>query len=53
MQRSITNEIWTAFRTNYQLVMLTFEIFWIIVFLLDRLHGQTSGSLPRFVYVNF
>jgi hypothetical protein len=53
MQRSIMKDIWTAFKANHQLAVLTFEIFWIIVFLLDRLHGQAGGSLPRFVYVNF
>ena len=40
-------------RTHYKLAMLTFEVFWIIVFLLDRVGRGADGGVPGFVYVNF
>jgi hypothetical protein len=42
-----------AVQTNRKLVMLTFEVFWIVVFLLDRIGQSTTGGVPQFVYVNF
>jgi len=46
-------KIWTAVRTNHKLIILTFEVFWIAVFLLDRVGQSTEGGIPQFVYVNF
>lgn len=40
-------------RSNYRLVLLTFELFWIVVFLLDRFGHGTGEGVPQFVYVNF
>jgi len=37
---------------NKKLIVLTFEIFWIIVFLLNRIAGNVP-DVPEFVYVNF
>ena len=37
---------------NRKLIILTFEIFWIVVFLLHRVANDTS-QIPEFVYVNF
>jgi hypothetical protein len=34
-------------------VLLTFEIFWILIFLLERLGGQAASGIPQFIYVNF
>jgi hypothetical protein len=34
------------------LMLLTFEVFWILVFLLDRMVSGGTG-IPQFVYVNF
>ena len=34
-------------------ILLTFEIFWILIFLLERLGGQTASGIPQFIYVNF
>jgi hypothetical protein len=36
-----------------KLILLTFEAFWIIVFVLDRLSSGQAGGMPAFVYVNF
>ena len=44
---------WMAVRTDYKLIMITFELFWIAVFLLDRIGQATTGGVPQFVYVNF
>jgi len=49
----ITTKSWMALRTDYKLIMLTFELFWIVVFLLDRIGQATNGGVPQFVYVNF
>ncbi|WP_157061365.1 hypothetical protein [Anaeromyxobacter dehalogenans] len=39
-------------RRNRKLVILTFELFWIAVFLLEALEQGGSG-MTQFVYVNF
>ncbi len=44
--------IYKLFEKHGGLMLLTFEVFWIVVFLLDRLGGGGSG-VPTFVYVNF
>jgi hypothetical protein len=33
--------------------MITFELFWILVFLLDRAISTSSSAIPQFIYVNF
>jgi hypothetical protein len=48
----ITNG-WIAVRTHHKLIMLTFEVFWVAVFLLDRIGGNATGGVPQFAYVNF
>ena len=48
----ITNG-WSAVRTNHKLIMLTVEVFWIVVFLLDRVGQNATEGVPPFVYVNF
>lgn len=42
----------SLFQENSTLMLLSFEVFWIVVFLLDRLGGG-GGGIPQFVYVNF
>ena len=49
----MTSRIVTALRPHWKIVVLTFEVFWILVFLLDRIGGGTTGGVPGFVYVNF
>ncbi len=34
-------------------IILTFEIFWILVFLMKMASDQSGSSIPQFVYVNF
>ncbi len=38
---------------NRRIVLLTFEIFWIAVFILDRMTRATAGQIAQFQYVNF
>jgi hypothetical protein len=52
LESMITNA-WMAVRTNHKLIILTFEVFWIAVFLLDRIGQRVTGGVPQFVYVNF
>ena len=51
--QTMSTGIWMALRRNYKLIMLTIEVFWILVFLLDRIGPSASGGVPQFVYVNF
>ncbi len=45
--------MWMLCRTHYKVVLLTAEVFWIIVFLLDRAGRAAGDQVPQFVYVNF
>lgn len=38
---------------NYTLIAFTFQVFWIIVFFLNRMVSGDAGGVPQFVYVNF
>lgn len=40
-------------KANAKLIILTFEIFWIFVFFLDRLTNANAVEIPQFIYVNF
>jgi len=51
--RDITGKLWLVVRSNYRLILITFELFWIGVFLLHRAAHHGSSELPGFVYVNF
>ena len=45
--------VWLIARTNYGVIVVTFELFWILVFLLDKAGQGGAGGVPAFVYVNF
>ena len=38
---------------NKKIIMLTFEIFWIVVFLLEAASKGAGAQVAQFVYVNF
>ena len=38
---------------NRRTIVLTAEIFWILVFLLDRISNVRSVDIPQLIYVNF
>lgn len=38
---------------NRRLIVLTFEVFWLLVFLLERAASASSSQIPQFIYVNF
>jgi len=38
---------------NRKLIVMTFEIFWILVFLLEQVSNTNSVDIPQFIYVNF
>lgn len=40
-------------RENWKLIVLTFELFWIIVFIIDRITKANAVEIPQFIYVNF
>lgn len=45
---------WAAYAwANRKVVVLTFEVFWIAVFLLDAASRGGGSGIAAFVYVNF
>ena len=46
-------KLWSIVRENYALIAFTFQVFWILIFLLNRLTQGSAGGVPQFVYVNF
>lgn len=38
---------------NRTLILITFEAFWLIIFLLERAGGGAGVDIPQFIYVNF
>lgn len=42
---------WLA--ANGRAIVMTFEIFWILIFLLDRVTSGNASGIPEFIYVNF
>jgi hypothetical protein len=38
---------------NKKVIMLTFEIFWIVVFLMEAASKGSGAQVAPFVYVNF
>ena len=49
----MTIRIWHWFSANRKLILMTFEIFWIVVFLLEQVSNTNSVDIPQFIYVNF
>lgn len=43
----------TYFRENTRIIILTFEVFWIVVFMLEKVTNQKASEIPQFIYVNF
>jgi len=40
-------------RLNRTTIILTFEIFYLFVFIFDRVSSNNSVEIPQFIYVNF
>jgi len=38
---------------HMKLIIATFEIFWIVFFLLEKIANDTYVKIPQFIYVNF
>ncbi len=49
----MTLRIWQWFSAHRKLILMTFEIFWIVVFLLEQVSNTNSVDIPQFIYVNF
>ena len=41
------------FLNNMRIIILTFEIFWVVVFLLNNIASDNLIEIPQFIYVNF
>ena len=52
-KKQLFRKIRTYFVNNKTALIVTFEIFWIIVFLLERLVNEDMVEIPQFIYVNF
>lgn len=43
-----------AWATAHQkVIIITFELFWLAVFLLDRVSNVNSVEIPQFIYISF
>ncbi len=47
------SKLWNEVVAHRKAVLLTFEIFWIVVFLLDAASGPSGAAVAPFVYANF
>jgi len=47
------NKLKTIIIQNKTIIIITFEIFWITVFLVDRMTNSNAVDIPQFIYVNF
>jgi len=41
------------YNRNRKTIRITFEVFWILIFVLEMIANQSGSSIPQFVYVNF
>jgi hypothetical protein len=46
-------KIWAWVTANRKVILITFELFWVVVFLLDRVSNTHSVEIPQFIYVKF
>jgi hypothetical protein len=46
-------KIYDIFTRNKKIVLITFEVFWIIFFILEKISSNSSVEIPQFIYVNF
>ena len=53
MRGAIVRRTLEYVRSNRKVVVLTFELFWIAVFLLEATGQGAGGGVVQFVYVNF
>lgn len=44
---------WAFLARHRKAIVLTFEIFWILVFLLEAVQSESGQEIAGFVYVNF
>jgi hypothetical protein len=49
----VRTTIRSVIEAHAKYILLTFEVFWILIFMLERLGGQTESGIPQFIYVNF
>jgi hypothetical protein len=45
--------LWNKLVSHQKVIVLTFEIFWIAVFLLEAASGGTDPASMQFIYSNF
>ena len=38
---------------NKKLIIITFELFWVVLFILSNFLMNRTSEIPQFVYVNF
>jgi hypothetical protein len=47
------NPVLKLYSDNRKTILLTFEVFWIVVFLLNSLLDTSGTEVAQFVYANF
>ena len=51
-EKSIEDQI-AFFKKHQALILITFEAFWVMVFILRTIAGTGTEAIPQFIYVNF
>lgn len=46
-------DFWAELFEHRRIVCMTFELFWIVVFLLEAIGNPSGPQIVQFVYVNF
>lgn len=47
------SKLMDAVRANRTVILMTFKIFWILIFVLEMTANRSGAGIPQFVYVNF
>lgn len=47
------SKIIQIFIDNRKLLIISFEMFWIMIFLIEKIAGNNSIEVQQFIYVNF
>ena len=50
--RKCISQLLSFLEKNKNIIIITFELFWIIVFIMEKI-GSDASEIPQFIYVNF
>jgi hypothetical protein len=53
MRRAVSTLLQRLTPDDRRIIVLTFEIFWIVIFLVEAATGSGGGEVAGFIYANF